>query len=118
MIGRGDQNGIQTFFLEHFAMVAEALGIGRFLLGAVDVFGVDIAERGYMDVGILLEARHDICAAIAGSDYTQLNCVIRPQDSGIGCGGQRGGAAPQETAPGKLVIIHVRIIALKRTIPV
>src|SRR5882724_8933403 len=99
-------------------MIAERFGIGRLLFGAVDMLGVNIAQGGHVDAGILLEAAHHVGAAVTRANHSKLNRVVGAEDSGVGGGGHSGCTAAQEIAPRNLVGIHVRIIALNRTNPV
>ena len=113
VVRRGDQHHIELLHLEQLAMIGERFRVGRFLLGLVDLFRPDIAERRDLDIGIGLEQRHVVPASLAGSDHAENYFVVGAKDARVrDCG--VGGRAPDERPPRKIVFRHVRIITRRR----
>ncbi len=91
-------------------MIGEAGGIRRFLARQINVLPVDVANRPDMHFWAQLELAHDVTAAVSRSDHSQLECVVRSQNAGVG-GRRQSGRAAHESAPAKILISHVRIIS-------
>jgi hypothetical protein len=105
MVRHTDQDGVHLFHVEQFAMVGEALGFGRHLLGGVDLGAVDIADRRHIHGSGFDEFAHVAAAALAAADEAELHALVGAEDMGVGkCSG--GSHAAQKCPSWDIVIRH------------
>jgi hypothetical protein len=91
-IGRPDQDRVDFRQFQELTMVPEGFGVRRGGERLRELGRIDVAERAYLDVGVLLEQPLHIGTASPGADHTQTNPVVGAQNPGIR-ESRQGGAA-------------------------
>ena len=84
MVGRGDEDDVDLFRFEKFAMFLIAFGAGGLGLGLVDAGIVDVAHGGDVDAVGFLESAHNTFTAAACTDEAEVDFFVGSEDAGVG----------------------------------
>src|SRR5450432_2880738 len=95
-------------------MIGEGLRARSDALGNVDLIGVDVAQRGDIDIAGLDEITHIAAAALAATDQAELDSIVRSVDARIRKR-RRCRYSTEKRSAGNVVFRHTKIIRARRT---
>ena len=101
MVGRGDDDGVDVFVVEHLAEVGVSFRVCRRRVRRRDPCAAEgFGDAGDLDIGLLDEGRGEDPADEADADDADVDAFIGPEDATGGERGQAHGAAGDKRAAG------------------